>query len=83
MVRLTLVLTVMLAVIGLPQALKPLLFQNGPRLVILTSDEQPHVLNPGAREQVQPVLQPIDALAPRQLSQLEPFAEQLIGDNRS
>lgn len=92
MVRLTLVLTVMLAVIGLPEALKPLLFESGPRLVILTTDEEPHVLNPAARARVAPplsapqsnVLMPIEALsAGPQLSQLQPYAEALIADTQS
>ncbi|MBV0933310.1 hypothetical protein [Marinobacterium weihaiense] len=69
MVRLTLVLTVMLTVIGLPEALKPVLFQQGPRLVILTTDEEPHILNPMARERVLPPLQPL--AAPQQLRTLE------------
>ncbi|GAA0793147.1 hypothetical protein [Marinobacterium sediminicola] len=91
MVRLTLVLTVMLAVIGLPEALKPLLPNNEPRLVILTSGEEPYVINPDAREHVElpvPLKQP-EALLPTeqlngpQLSQLQPYAEQLITDSQS
>lgn len=87
MVRLTLVLTVMLAMFGLPEALKPLLFQSGPRLVILTTDEEPHVLNPAARKHAQPPLQsldqpielqPVEYLIGPQLGQLKPYAEQLI-----
>lgn len=92
MVRLTLVLTVMLAVIGLPEALKPLLFQNEPRLVILTTDEEPHVLNPGAKAHAEPplavtplgeVLRPVEEFDGPQLTQLQPYAEQLIADVRS
>jgi hypothetical protein len=88
MVRLTLVMTIMLAVIGLPKALQPLLFQSEPRLVILTTGETPHVLNPGARASVKPpvsikppeALMPVEALKGSQLSQLQPYAEQLIGN---
>ncbi|MBR9828221.1 MAG: hypothetical protein GYB41_06215 [Oceanospirillales bacterium] len=86
MVRLTLILTVMLAVVGLPEALKPLLFQSGPRLVILTTGEEPHVLNPEARQYAEPpfhvssesVLLPTTELDGPQLSHLQPYAEQLI-----
>lgn len=91
MVRLTLVLTVMLAVIGLPNALQPLLFQSEPRLVILTTDEEPHVLNPNARARVEPpmlvqqpeVLLPVEEIKGSQLSQRQPYAEQLITDSQS
>ncbi|GAA0697656.1 hypothetical protein GCM10009104_27520 [Marinobacterium maritimum] len=91
MVRLTLVLTVMLAVIGLPEALKPLLFKSEPRLVILTTDEEPHVLNPSARAHViapltvqqSEVLLPAEELDGPQLSQLQPYAEALITDTQS
>ncbi len=91
MVRLTLVLTVMLAVIGLPEALKPLLFQSEPRLVVLTTDEEPHVLNPSARAhvvaplRVQPgeMLLPVEELDGPHLSQLQPYAEVLIADTQS
>ncbi len=91
MLRLTLVLTVMLAVIGLPEALKPLLFKSEPRLVILTTDEEPHVLNPRARTHVIPpltvqppeVLMPVEAIDGPQLSQLQPYAEALIADTKS
>ncbi len=91
MVRLTLVLTVMLAVIGLPNALQPLVFQSEPRLVILTMDEEPHVLNPGAPAEVSvpnatqtpEVLLPLEQIDGAQLSQLQPYAEQLITDSQS
>ncbi|MBA4503677.1 hypothetical protein [Marinobacterium marinum] len=92
MVRLTLVLTVVLAVVGLPKALQPLLFQKEPRLVMLTTDEDPHLLNTGApvkavpqrAEQDPNLLLPIEVLeAGPQLTLVQPYAETLIMDPRS
>lgn len=63
MLRLILVLTVMLTIVGLPNALQPLLFNQEPRLVILTTDEALHVINPQARDRVEPA-QPQSAVTP-------------------
>ncbi|MGB2130616.1 MAG: hypothetical protein ACPHXW_04260 [Marinobacterium sp.] len=86
MIRLSLVLTLMLTVIGLPLALEPFLFQSKPRLVILNTEETPHVINPDVRNPLEtrlqvaeePVLTPLSELDGPQLSLHRPFADELI-----
>lgn len=76
MIRFTLVLTLMLTFIGLPVALKPFLFQSEPRLVILNTDETPHVVNPHVTDRVTPVdAQPMEG---PQLTLYRPFADELM-----
>ncbi len=84
MFRLTLALTLLLTVAGLPLALQPFMFQSEPRLVMLNTDEQQPVINPVVRQQsAQESIQdqtilPLTSLEGPQLSAYRPFAEELM-----
>lgn len=53
MLRLIVILTVILAFVGLPQALQPLLMSGPPRLVKFNTGEEPYVINPDAPKRVE------------------------------
>lgn len=85
MLRLILILTVILTLVGLPQVVQPLLMSGPPRLVMFNTGEESYVINPEAPERVQlPAedLEPTEQAAGPDLTAIQSWAE-LVMQQRS
>jgi len=85
MLRLIVILTVILTLVGLPQVLQPLLMSGPPRLVMFNTGEEPYVINPEAPERVQlpeEVVKPAVQTSGPDLTAIQSWAE-LVMHQRS